>query len=51
MRKRMMMAIIRVMVTITRMVNSYWARNCSKCLTSMIPYSLLLTVDASPAPM
>lgn len=51
MRKRRMMVIVRVMVTITRMVNSYWARNCSKCFTSITPYSRLLTADAPPAPV
>jgi len=51
MRKRMMMVIIRVMVTIIRVVNSYRARTYSKCFTSVTPYSRLLTTDAPPAPM
>ena len=50
-RRRRRMVIIRVMVTITRAVNSYRARTCSKCFTSVTPYSRLLTVDAPPAPM
>ena len=37
--------------SITRAVNSYRARTCSKCFTSVTPYSRLLTVDAPPAPM
>lgn len=50
-RRRRRMVIIRVMVTITRAVNSYRARTCSKCFTSVTPYSRLLTTDAPPAPM